>query len=633
MKRARAIFIVAFILIAIIQSFNVELYEANFTTVNKRTILVPRDYQSIQDAIDASSPGDTIIVLPGVYNVSSTITVCTSNIILRGSGSSTILKAAPPLKGPIIAISEGKNITIANMTLDGNKAEISMENPWTPVFLLKNVRNATISDIRIINASGSGLYMTYPGSPSPKAVVRGIEVINATGVAVVVDGNAQDILIEDVKIIGGEARGLLVNTAGGIMRNIVLRRIYVYNTGGKIEEWYGSGTGIQFDGTYGGKGEDIIIQDAIVEKSGSFGIWIIGEAWRNVRLINCTVKNNRDADAFGLAGVKNVFLINCTSIGSHIDGFAFGSIGTPPIDKIIIYGCKAIESGLKTGGKGFMLYRVMNSLIVDSEALETGGAGFFCRGCINNTFIGIKSQRAGLREGSEGGITFLSDMEPNQTGSINNTVMYSIFSDSQCGISLDIYPSVAHSYNNKFHHNNFIGNMMPVCTGSSASNIWDNGYPSGGNYWSNYNALDVRSGPNQDVSGSDGIGDHPYTINSANRDRYPLIKPVDPQAIAKAIADLKILPREYFMVHLGNFAGKAIMYRKAVDGKIVEVLVDYRSVMEYERTNYCGLDNLPPAYSIEEQVKQWRAGYSKNRMYYSLDGCWYWVYFRATYNP
>ncbi|TDA41989.1 MAG: hypothetical protein DSO07_01690 [Thermoproteota archaeon] len=69
MKRSRAIFIVAFILIVIIQSFNVELYEANFTTVNKRTILVPRDYQSIQDAIDASSPGDTIIVLPGVYNV------------------------------------------------------------------------------------------------------------------------------------------------------------------------------------------------------------------------------------------------------------------------------------------------------------------------------------------------------------------------------------------------------------------------------------------------------------------------------------------------------------------------------------------------------------------------------------
>jgi len=55
--------------------------------------------------------------------------------------------------------------------------------------------------------------------------------------------------------------------------------------------------------------------------------------------------------------------------------------------------------------------------------------------------------------------------------------------------------------------------------------IWDNGYPSGGNYWSDYAALDLYSSPYQNVTGSDGIGDTPYIIDSSNRDNYPLMKP------------------------------------------------------------------------------------------------------------
>jgi hypothetical protein len=51
------------------------------------------------------------------------------------------------------------------------------------------------------------------------------------------------------------------------------------------------------------------------------------------------------------------------------------------------------------------------------------------------------------------------------------------------------------------------------------------GYPSGGNYWSDYNGKDVYSGPCQNVTGSDGIGDTPYVIDGDNRDNYPIMKP------------------------------------------------------------------------------------------------------------
>jgi hypothetical protein len=53
--------------------------------------------------------------------------------------------------------------------------------------------------------------------------------------------------------------------------------------------------------------------------------------------------------------------------------------------------------------------------------------------------------------------------------------------------------------------------------------MWDNGYPSGGNYWSDYTGTDLYSGPYQNETGSDGIGDTSYDIDVNNRDNYPLM--------------------------------------------------------------------------------------------------------------
>jgi hypothetical protein len=47
-------------------------------------------------------------------------------------------------------------------------------------------------------------------------------------------------------------------------------------------------------------------------------------------------------------------------------------------------------------------------------------------------------------------------------------------------------------------------------------NFWDNGFPSGGNYWNGYASTEIDSS---------GIGNSTYAIDSNNSDRYPLIKP------------------------------------------------------------------------------------------------------------
>jgi parallel beta-helix repeat protein len=72
---------------------------------------------------------------------------------------------------------------------------------------------------------------------------------------------------------------------------------------------------------------------------------------------------------------------------------------------------------------------------------------------------------------------------------------------------------ISSSSNNLIYHNNFVQNAIQVSP-TRDSNSWDNGYPSGGNYWSDYNGFD---------SDPDGIGDTEYVIDTDNIDHYPLM--------------------------------------------------------------------------------------------------------------
>ena len=97
------------------------------------------------------------------------------------------------------------------------------------------------------------------------------------------------------------------------------------------------------------------------------------------------------------------------------------------------------------------------------------------------------------------------------------------------------------SNDNNFYHNSFLDVSKPVISDFSSPfsapsglstlsmNVWDNGFE--GNYWSNYNGTDSFSGPYQNETGSDGIGDSPYRVNGDPKtppelvqfDHYPLM--------------------------------------------------------------------------------------------------------------
>ena len=84
---------------------------------------------------------------------------------------------------------------------------------------------------------------------------------------------------------------------------------------------------------------------------------------------------------------------------------------------------------------------------------------------------------------------------------------------------------LSYSSGNMIFHNDFNINIQQNHVSGGSTDVWDDGYPSGGNYWSNYTGIDQKSGPYQNLTGSDGIGDTPYIIGSNNTDRYPLMAP------------------------------------------------------------------------------------------------------------
>lgn len=140
---------------------------------------------------------------------------------------------------------------------------------------------------------------------------------------------------------------------------------------------------------------------------------------------------------------------------------------------------------------------------------------------------------------------------PYKPYSANNSIYANKIANCTTGVSLDgarentvfvnnivncteVAVKVHISDGNTIYHNNFTGNTQSVfedhsyfqqgiglhTTYYSANNTWDDGYPSGGNFWSTHVGTDVNG---------DGIGDTAYLAFENHIDRYPLMKPYTAQ--------------------------------------------------------------------------------------------------------
>jgi parallel beta-helix repeat protein len=176
--------------------------------------------------------------------------------------------------------------------------------------------------------------------------------------------------------------------------------------------------------------------------------------------------------------------------------------------------------------QGVLLAHTTNSTIEDVN-VSTSLRGFYlihshnntiCRCDTTQTAEGIRLEGSNNNQISENIISHYYDIgimfEDSERNTItNNTMSVDWMNSKSFWIS---------GGNNIIYHNNILHHYKRFFSDGSP-NTWDNGYPSGGNYWSDYNGTDLYSGASQNETGSDGIGDIPYEINMGNVDRYPLM--------------------------------------------------------------------------------------------------------------
>ena len=85
-----------------------------------------------------------------------------------------------------------------------------------------------------------------------------------------------------------------------------------------------------------------------------------------------------------------------------------------------------------------------------------------------------------------------------QYSTYNTIVGNSISLMDDEGILLEY--SGSDNHDNLIYHNNLFSNSINAV--DLGDNIWDNGYPSGGNYWDDYIGVDNYQGPDQDIPGA-----------------------------------------------------------------------------------------------------------------------------------
>jgi parallel beta-helix repeat protein len=144
-----------------------------------------------------------------------------------------------------------------------------------------------------------------------------------------------------------------------------------------------------------------------------------------------------------------------------------------------------------------------NSLI-GNNITENGRFGILLRAAYNATVVGNNISK------HERGIELHGDNSRDCLIAENNI----IFNELGLGFFSQ--------YKSKVYHNNFLNNTRQVegisVERASEGLIWDDGYPSGGNFWSNYQGTDADG---------DGIYDSIYIIDKNNRDNYPLTAPFE----------------------------------------------------------------------------------------------------------
>jgi parallel beta-helix repeat protein len=253
---------------------------------------------------------------------------------------------------------------------------------------------------------------------------------------------------------------------------------------------------------------------------------------------------------------KTVSLIGEDKYSTIIDAGSFGNVIGVTASNVKINSFTIQKSGIfYPFGCGIYVgeWSSGNNISCNIIALNSFGIRLFnsSSNIISENNIKANEHLGILLNSSKNNRIFRNDITNNDVGialyeSSNNSISGNNIANNRGGIWLDFDSSIniisgnnitnnwsgfwlgfgigfMGSSHNFIYHNNFVNNYEGQVFTEASVNFWDDGYPSGGNYWSDYPDVDLLGGPFQNETGSDGIGDTSYTIDVYNRDNYPLM--------------------------------------------------------------------------------------------------------------
>jgi hypothetical protein len=165
------------------------------------TINVPGTQPDIQSAINASSPGDQILVAPGTFVVGTTINVTVANLTIQGSGiSNTTLQVAQAVGNMFSVQAAGTGATIRDFKIEKTDVAGLHELIWI------NANNVTVRDNEIFGPD--------PGTPwSVNGIVSRAMIVSPGLTGLLIQGNNIHHLRQPAYIDGppGVTRGSILN--------------------------------------------------------------------------------------------------------------------------------------------------------------------------------------------------------------------------------------------------------------------------------------------------------------------------------------------------------------------------------------------------------------------------------------
>jgi len=261
----------------------------------------------------------------------------------------------------------------------------------------------------------------------------------------------------------------------------------------------------------------VLRNNTVTGGDGSVGLRILNSS-------NVTLDGNRIEFNYN-HGILLVSSFDFVVSDNHVSMTPFYDIAVVSSSRATITGNVISGAGLSSGGGGFSLLD-SGDLVLSNNTVSEEASGIVVSSAWNATLAdnAIEGSRAyGLNLGYLQVSAVVGNNVSGTTGAgiacwcQNVTIRSNTVEGNQVGLELTSSTGV------RVHHNRILNNGVQA-RDTTGSNAWDDGYPSGGNYWSDYTGPDDCSGPLQDVCPApDGLGDVPRVIDTDTQDRYPIV--------------------------------------------------------------------------------------------------------------